>query len=86
MDVIVCAIPRLILAVNNKRAYFWGGKTRLFLKKRSRKTRLAILYNLRYRSDPKYNCSQSYSNLAPCLDTHVYRVLNLVHVQLYSCM
>ena len=25
MDVIVCAVPRLIiLAVNNKRAYFWG--------------------------------------------------------------
>jgi hypothetical protein len=24
--VIVCAVPRLILAVNNKRAYFWGGK------------------------------------------------------------
>ena len=23
LDVIVCAVPRLILAVNNKRAYFW---------------------------------------------------------------
>jgi hypothetical protein len=24
LDVIVCAVPRLILIVNNKRAYFWG--------------------------------------------------------------
>jgi hypothetical protein len=26
LDVVVCAVPRLILAVNNKRAYFWGKK------------------------------------------------------------